>query len=114
MIGVESPDRIISVRPRDEGAQLFFRQFIGAGIAAVIHQRDEGRLAVGLLVGKRKVIAEGAVDEFRGGVGIEQHDADVVDLIQRRRRAFRGRMMLTLPRECIRQLAPKPRQPWRR
>ena len=46
--------------------------------------------------------------------GSEQHEADVVDLIQGRRQAIRGRMMLALPRECIRQLAPKPRQPWRR
>ena len=88
LIGVESPARIISVRSRDEGAQFVLRQFVGAGVAAVIHQRDERRLAVGLLVGQREIIAEGAVDEFGAGVGIEQHDADV-DLVERRRQPRR-------------------------
>ena len=83
-----------------KAAQLFLRQFVGAGIAAVIHQRDEGRLAVGLLVGKRKIIAEGTVDEFRAGVGIEQHDADV-DLVERRRKTLGGGVMPALPRERI-------------
>ena len=86
--------------PGDEEAQLVLRQFVGAGIAAVIHQRDEGRLGVGLLVGQRKIVAEGAVDEFRAGVGIEQHDADI-DLVERRRQPHRGGMMLLLPGEGV-------------
>ena len=72
----------------DEGAQFVLGQFPGAGVAAVIHQRDERRLAVGLLVGQRKIIAEGAVDEFGAGIGIEQHDADV-DLVERGRQPRR-------------------------
>jgi hypothetical protein len=30
----------------------------------MIHQRDERRPAIGLLVGQREIIAEGTVDEF--------------------------------------------------
>ena len=109
LIGVESPDRIISVRRGDEGAQFFFRQFKGAGVAAMIHQRDEGRLAVGLFVGQRKIVAERAVDEFGAGVGVEQHDADV-DLIERRRQPLRGGMMPALPRERIHHSLPQQRR----
>ena len=81
-------------------------QLPGAGVAAVIHQRDEGRLAVGLLVGQLEIIAEGAVDEFGAGIGIEQHDADI-DLIERGRQAICGGMMLLLPRERIDPFLPR-------
>ena len=45
-------------------------------------------------------MAEGAVDEFGAGVGIQQHDADV-DLIERGRQPLRGGMMLLLPGESV-------------
>src|SRR4051794_8928896 len=54
--------------PRDEGAQLILRQFKGAGVAAMIHKRDERRFAVGLFVRQRKIMAKSAVDEFRAGI----------------------------------------------
>ena len=66
----------------------------------MIHQRDEWRLAVGLLVRQREIIAKGAIDEFGAGVGVEQHDADV-DLIERRRQTLRGGVMPAFPREGI-------------
>src|SRR3954451_4780407 len=53
--------------PRDECAQLFFRQFKASGIAAVIDQSDEWRPVVLLFVGKGKIMAERAVDEFGAG-----------------------------------------------
>ena len=83
-----------------KSAQFVLGQLPGAGVAAVIHQRDEGRLAVGLLVGQLEVIAEGAVDEFGAGIGIEQHDADI-DLIERGRQPVGGGVMLLLPRERV-------------
>ena len=81
----------------DEMRELILRQLVGAGVAAVIHQRDEGRPAVGLLVGQRKIVAEGAVDEFRAGVGagrlpisLVSHDLAVVrELRQHTKATFR-------------------------
>ena len=96
--GIAGPDHFGALG--DERAQFVLGQLPGAGVAAVIHQRDEGRLAVGLLVGQREIIAEGAVDEFGARIGIEQHDADV-DLIECGRQAVGGGMMLLLPCERI-------------
>ena len=55
----------------------------------------KGGLRVRLFVGQRKIVAEGAVDEFGAGVGIQQHDADV-DLIERRPQPLRGGMVPAL------------------
>ena len=59
-----------------------------------------GGLEFGLLVRQQEIVSEGAVDEFREGIGIEQHDADV-DLIERRRQPLRGGMMPALPGKRI-------------
>ena len=56
----------------------------------------KGGLLSALLVGQREIIAEGAVDEFGAGVGIEQHDADV-DLVERGRQPVGGGVMLAAP-----------------
>ena len=54
-----------------------------------------GGLLSALFVGQREIVAEGAVDEFGAGVGIEQHDADV-DLIECRRQPHRGGVVFLL------------------
>jgi len=81
-------DRRLVSRPdlrrpfRHVGGQLAFRHCIGACLATMIHQGDEGRLAVGLVVRQPPHLAKGPIDELRAQLGIEQHDA-ILDLVQR-------------------------------
>ena len=89
LIGVESPVRTISMRLGDVGVQFILGKLVSAGIAAMIHQRDEWRLAVGLARRAAKNNREGAVDEFRAGLGVEQNDAEV-DPVERGRQALGG------------------------
>ena len=98
--GIAGPHHLHALR--DEGAELILGQLERAGVAAVIHQRDEGRLAVGLFVGQRKIVAEGAVDEFGAGFGVEQHDADI-DLVERGRQPRRGGVCSAFERERVEQ-----------
>ena len=66
----------------------------------------KGGLASAFCVGQRKIVAEGAVDEFGAGIGVKQHDADV-ELVERVRQPRGGGVVLALQREGIHQSLPQ-------
>ncbi len=70
----------------DIGVDFGSRDLIGLGVAAMIHQRHEGRIAVGDRVRQRPHAPEGAVDELAFHVGVEQQYADVHDVERRTQR----------------------------
>lgn len=75
--GPDQPDPFEHV-----SVEVFGGDLVSVGVAAVIHQRDEGRPALGNLVGQRPHLAKRAVDELGTQVAVEQEDAGL-DLVKR-------------------------------
>jgi hypothetical protein len=80
-------------------------------IAAVVHQVDERRPAVGDVVRQPPEPAEGAIDELRPPFLVEQHDAEshpVEGGTQRRKVAGRGRKRTARVSVALRRASHKP------
>jgi hypothetical protein len=66
----------------DIGLEILSADLIGAGFAAVTHQRGEGGFGRRLGVREAPHLAKGAIDELRAQRGVEQHDSEC-DIVER-------------------------------